>query len=220
MRAIIVIGIIIFIFIILLNIPVNISISYRETLEISMKYAFFKLGMPFDRDEKEKSKKKIRSKKRKSKKVKEKKKLKFTYDIIMIILNNLPRAGKKISKLLSKIVLDNIYLYLRVSGNDAYDTSIKYGKITAWVFGIYATLDNIFKVKKVHFQIEPDYMLNGSHFEGAVNVKIRPVVIFGGMVSLGWVFVSTLMQIQKYNRNLDKKLGDAVLKGTPKTTVG
>lgn len=201
MKALIIIFLIILLVIIVFNIPIKIYISYDKSLKIYMKYTFFRYNI-VPSDEKAELPKKQKSTKEKKKKEAKKSNSKITYDVIMIILNKLPKLGNKISKMLSKIIFDDTILYLVVSGNDAHDTSTKYTKITAWIFALYATLDNIFKMKKVHLCIEPDYTLGGYKFSTSTVVKIRPAILVTAFLGSFIVIIETYFEIRKYHKIL------------------
>lgn len=222
MKALIVIGIVILFFVILLNIPVKVFISYGDGLMIHLKYAFFRFDIV---PPKKKGKTKFKNKRKKSHKSKKKKektktKTKVTYDLVMIILGNLSKAGEKISKLLSKIVLDDTSVHLVISGKDAADTAEKFGKITAGVFGLYAIFSNIFKVKKVHFRIIPDYCLGGWKFSGGTVIKLRPAILLSFAVGILSVLLKVYSDIRQYNKNLQAQTKTFKMQSSGQNQVG
>ena len=170
MIALYIIGGIILLILFLLFMPVTFTMEYEDEFNAKLQYLFFTYKL---NDEKKKKKKRIKkSKKKKEKKNKNKesgvsKNLKIIKESFKLkgfegaknILRIAAYFVKKISKLIKNhLIIRDICVMMSVGGNDAADTSVKYGKLCAVVFPSLGAIVNTMKVRNYDVQISPDFM--------------------------------------------------------------
>ena len=177
--------ILLLIILVLLLLPIKINFIYDDNLrlkyEIVFRFLFFKIKSSSNSskiNEKNKSKKNnkvdvknqkaILSKKSKNKKnfknsIKEKFSNKSLSEKISFVKKAYELLGKTLKKVLKTIKINNIEFIYVVSGEDAADIGIKYGRANMLVYSFYNLLKKIFDVKNSRIYLYPDFVNYKEH---------------------------------------------------------
>lgn len=115
------------------------------------------------------------------------------YLLIKKVFNTLTLC---IKKLLKHIIVENIYFYSIVSGNNAAQIGIKYGKYNMIVYNIYAVLNKIFYIKNTQIYIYPNFV-NNKH-KTCFNVKLKFRLIMIIIIVLAIIFKFGIIIYRKY----------------------
>ena len=98
------------------------------------------------------------------------------YDGIERMLLNVGNAlGSFFGKLIKTFTIDEFYLNMSVTGSDAADTAIKYGKLSSWLFPVLGKLASTCKMKKYDIEVNPDFL--GKKNEASLYARIHVVPI-------------------------------------------
>lgn len=198
--------ILLLIILVLLLLPIKINFIYDDNLrlkyEIVFRFLFFKIKSSSNSskiNEKNKSKKNnkvdvknqkaILSKKSKNKKnfknsIKEKFSNKSLSEKISFVKKAYELLGKTLKKVLKTIKINNIEFIYVVSGEDAADIGIKYGRANMLVYSFYNLLKKIFDVKNSRIYLYPDFVNYKEHkkFNIEINFSFMNVlIIFVGL---------------------------------------
>lgn len=198
--------ILLLIILVLLLLPIKINFIYDDNLrlkyEMVFRFLFFKIKSSSNSskiNEKNKSKKNnkvdvknqkaILSKKLKTKKnfknsIKEKFSNKSLSEKISLAKKAYELLGKTLKKVLKTIKINNIEFIYVVSGEDAADIGIKYGRANMLVYSFYNLLKKIFDVKNSRIYLYPDFVNYKEHkkFNIEINFSFMNVlIIFVGL---------------------------------------
>lgn len=89
-----------------------------------------------------------------------------------------------IKKLLNHIVIENIYLYSIITGNEAAEIGIKYGKYNILVYNIYAILNKIFYIKNANIYLYPNFVNSESKTYFNIRLKFKPIIIIAILLAI------------------------------------
>lgn len=89
-------------------------------------------------------------------------------------------------RVLSAFVIDELYLTASVSGGDAADTALKYGKICEKLFASLGAIVSTCKVKKYDVNVYPDFLGKGMHGKLHVKLSVRPIKLTNAAVALAF----------------------------------
>ena len=200
--------ILLLIILVLLLLPIKINFIYDDNLrlkyEIVFRFLFFKIKSSSNLskiNEKNKSQKNNKvdvkkakatsSKKSKNKKnfknsIKEKFSNKSLSEKISFVKKAYELLGKTLKKVLKTIKINNIEFIYVVSGEDAADIGIKYGRANMLVYSFYNLLKKIFDVKNSRIYLYPDFVNYKEHkkFNIEINFSFMNILI----IFVGWFF--------------------------------
>ncbi len=117
---------------------------------------------------------------------------------ISLLTDVLSAAKPMFFYILNHVVLGKIYLCVKVSGEDACETAVKYGKLNALCASCYALVKNIFTVKMCSINIAPDFTSEKSEVDFDVKASLRPLYLLGGAA----VFLKNYIKIQLQKTDL------------------
>lgn len=195
-------GIVLF-FCILFAIPLGAEIEYTDKTVVRARWLFLKftvLDTSKPKQEKKPKKKKEKKKKDDEPSEEEEKPEETTQKGTGLIkqlyldqgfdgLERMLRAvGRSLSgffgKLYRTLTIDELLLTMTVTGGDAADTAIKYGKLCAWLYPVLGKLISTCKVKKYDVDVSPDYLAQKSKAEAFVKLHVIPIQITNALVVL------------------------------------
>ncbi|MEA5010807.1 MAG: DUF2953 domain-containing protein [Angelakisella sp.] len=170
-------------------VPVNIrTVCCNGEVTTVVQWLFFKIQVFPPGEEKPKKKKKIKAEAKPgeepAKKPKGKNQLEFVFDVLQLINDIVPHAGKAVRYILKRVVLKRCRVTIVVAQEDAADTAIRYGQANAVFYNCYALLCSILKVREFYMTITPDYT-SGPHAEKAdadVTFSIRPGTVLAAAI--------------------------------------
>lgn len=224
-------GIILFI-IMLFLIPVRVTAHYEGSFEMYIKYGFLKIKLFPQKEKKNKKNKKEKPKKDKAentkqaentenKKPKDKEKkensenifLKFYrtqgFDATLQLIADAMNATTGIfGGIFRHFVFRELYLEMIISGPDAAQTAIKYGRISSAVFPAMGYLCSKAKVKKYDIDISPDFLAVKDEAMFHFQFGLCPIFVTNSVIVAGFkLFKNVLLKLIKVNNedNKDKK---------------
>lgn len=213
-------GIILFI-IVLFLIPVRVTAHYDGTFEMYVQYLFLKIKL-FPKEEKEKKPKKEKKTKekpeKKDKKCKSEKSKEKGDNIFLNFYNNqgfegvlqliadaLNAVGGMFGGIFKHFVFRELYLEMKVSGSDAAETAIKYGKISSAVFPAMGHLCSKARVRKYNIDISPDFLAVKDEAMFHFQFGLSPIFVTNSVIAAGFkLFKNVLLKLVK-SQNADNK---------------
>ncbi len=210
-------GIILFI-IVLFLIPVRVTAHYEGTFEMYVQYLFLKIRL-FPKEEKEKKSKKKKEQKEKDDKKDQNKKPKEKGDniflsfynnqgfegVLQLIADALNAVGGMFGGIFRHFVFRELYLEMKVSGSDAAETAIKYGKISSAVFPAMGYLCSKARVKKYNIDISPDFLAVKDEAMFHLKFGLSPIFATNSVIAAGFkLFKNVLLKLIK-SQNADNK---------------
>ncbi|MCQ4022167.1 MULTISPECIES: DUF2953 domain-containing protein [unclassified Ruminococcus] len=210
MTALIVISAIILFFLFLLFMPVVLYADFTDELRLSIRYLFVKIRLLPEKPKKpKKQKEKKADKKAKEKTEPEKqnetvKKLKEVLKktgvggFLEIVAECAKIIGSGAMGIVRHIVISRLNIEIRNGGENAAQTAINYGYISAALYpAVSVVLSNIKKYKSACVQIFPDYDSKNTTVNCSVKVKIKLWWIADSALKTLFGFVKELMKLKK-----------------------
>ena len=107
------------------------------------------------------------------------------YDgIVKMLLAVKESLGSFFSKLYKTFTINEFYLTMHVTGSDAADTAIKYGKLSSWLFPVLGKVASTCKMKKYDIDISPDFLGVKNEADLYLDVSVVPIRITNALVVL------------------------------------
>ena len=156
---------------------VKIIFSYNENFTLTVKFMSF-VVYKFNSNNSDKTSNRSKSDfKEKIRKVTNTSK---TYDDLMAIIEILKALVNKFKKVLKHVSLKNFQFVIKVVGNDAADTAIKYGTVCAALYPVSNLLDNCLNFKPSNISVFSDFSGDKTDYflKGQVSVKLIYLLIF------------------------------------------
>lgn len=211
----IILGILLFLFLItLFNIYVH--ADYDNELSLFIKIAFVKITILPPKPKKEKPEKKPKKKKKNKEKTDEKPKNKepnkvFSYvkqkgisGIVNIVQRISSLAIGVLKDFFSHLVIDELYVDLRIAGDTAEDAAVKYGRICSVFFPALRLIIEIVKVKHYDVNVNPDFNENAEDTAKAkVVARIRILALLKIVVTRA--FAALRLFIKAKPKKIKKK---------------
>lgn len=188
-------------FALILSIRAHIHVEYEEEVLAYAKWAFLKIPL-FPRPEKKPKEKKPEEKKEeppqeeeapKEEKPKGPNPLKTLYeneklDGILEILNKLLQVVYKFGgRLVNSFVIDEMFLDITVSRNDAASTAVEYGKMCRRVFPVTGAVVANCNVRRYSINIDPDYLANGQNeFAFSLEISLNPRKLINAVLAFAF----------------------------------
>lgn len=110
-------------------------------------------------------------------------------DTIAMVLDLVSSATGPLLMLLRNLRVRPLELRMTVAEDDPATTAIRCGQMNAYLYGAYATLANIVKIKRVKIEIVPDFLAQQGGFALTMRVSIMPIVVLGAALRLGAAFL-------------------------------
>lgn len=115
--------------------------------------------------------------------------------------------GSFFGKLYKTFVINELYLTMHITGSDAADTAIKYGKLSAWLFPFLGKVASTCKMKKYDIDISPDFLGVKNQADLYLNVSVVPIRITNGVIVLAVQLVfKVLLKVLFSNNNAKKSV--------------
>lgn len=166
-------------------------------------------------EEAEEKKKKTPEEKRREKEQKKrekeakKKKLIETIDLVKLLVKS---AGKPVKRLISHIRINNLYIDITASGDDAAKAALNYGKINIAVHNLLAFLYQFVRLKVKEINIDCDFESGKTDFMLYCKVKMRISTALG--CAIWFLFRMLKLSLQK-NTAEQKTLNQNTTDGSP-----
>ena len=184
LKVLIIIAAIIAFFILLLSIKLSVIVHSEDGVTLDAQWLFIKLHLI--------------PKKEKKKKKKPNMFVKFYRNNgvggFVELLEDLVRALKGMfRRILRAFIIDELYISLLVSGGDAADTAIKFGKISSAVYPALGFITSNMRVRKQHCEIFPDYVNGQSSTRIHAKISVVPRRLIGAVIIVAFQLLFTVV---------------------------
>ena len=88
------------------------------------------------------------------------------------------------SKLYKTFTINEFYLTMHITGDDAADTAIKYGELSSWLFPVLGKIVSTCKTKKYDIDISPDFLGVKNEADLYLNVSVVHIKITNAVIVL------------------------------------
>lgn len=129
------------------------------------------------------------------------------FDLLQTINDMLPEAGRMLGRILRGTVLYRCRVSAVVSGKDAAETAIRYGRANALLYCIYAALCNAIRVKEFAADIGQDYMGGEEKAEIHAAFRMTPLIVLGA--GIGFMFRGGAALLPKKDKSGKAKVNKA-----------
>lgn len=199
MPFLIALAVIIFIFCAILSIKLTLTVDYDKIWSLKVKWLFLKFDLlPLVQKEKkpkqEAPKEEAPAEEPKEPKPKKPKNpnnpFKNFYNnkgidgIVELINNTMSSLGGFFGRILRKLKIDELFLDVLVSGDDAAETAINYGKRCTEIFPALGYIYSSMRVGKYNVNVYPDFLAKKDEAEFHSVVSIRPLALTNSVVIL------------------------------------
>lgn len=224
----IILGIILF-FVVLFSLKVSVVVEMTDKNRVTIKYLFFKITV-LDSSKPPKEKKPKKEKKKKTEVDATTEQTEITaqqpdnkkqgnsffkqlyidhgYDgIEKMLLEVRNSLGSFFGKLYKTFTINELYLTMHITGSDAADTAIKYGKLSAWLFPMLGKVASTCKMKKYDIDISPDFLGVKNQADLYLDLSVVPIRITNGVIILAFQLVfKVLLKVLFSNKNAKKSV--------------
>ncbi|MBQ5666745.1 MAG: DUF2953 domain-containing protein, partial [Oscillospiraceae bacterium] len=199
-------GIILFILAVLM-IPVHVAADYKEEFSLKIKFLFFFKYVIFPMKEKKKEKEEKQKEKPKTEeteKTKKEKRKMTLEEIINTVIDYVNKFGPGAKMILRNIRFHRLELYWKVTAEDAAACGLKYGKICAWLSGVFGFFRNFVKIENPKIKVFPDFISEKDEIYGGADIEFNPLIVIIGALRIAFVFLKDLLKISK-NKSVKHK---------------
>lgn len=108
-------------------------------------------------------------------------------------------------KLYKTITINELYLTMHITGKDAADTAIQYGKISSWLFPLLGKLASTCKMKKYDVDISPDFLGVKNEADLYLRVSLVPIKVTNALIVLAVQLLFKVILKVLFTNNKSKK---------------
>lgn len=188
MKALVIIAAVLLFFLLLSLAPLSVSVALKDgRAAIYLRYLLFKINLSPDKPAKKQAKKpgkksllerllEKRKKKEPQEGEQEKKpgKKKPAAELAKTGLELLKASKRGLNTLRKHLVFSHVEVYVRVGGEDAHKTAVRYAQIGLIVPAALDVIGRMFVLKEPKVGIAPDFAAPKTRYELAVRVGMRP----------------------------------------------
>ena len=192
-------GIILFILAVLM-IPVHVAADYKDEFSLKIKFLFFFKYVIFPMKEKKKEKEEKQKEKPKTEeteKTKKEKRKMTVEEIIDTVIDYVNKFGPGAKMILRNIRFHRLELYWKVTAEDAAACGLKYGKICAWLSGVFGFFRNFVKIENPKIKVFPDFISEKDEIYGGADIEFNPLIVIIGALRIVFVFLKDLLKNSK-----------------------
>lgn len=191
----------------LLLVRVKVGVFVAEETRVVVRYLFIR-KVVFDssaREPEPPSPKPAKEPKPTEEKPKQKKSVRAIVDLVRISVTS---ASAPVKYLLQHVALLNIRANLVIAKEDAAQTAVEFGKMSAFIGGVVTVLRSHIKVRFKSYQIRPNFDAKQDSYQISMDIAMRPIVAVKAAVQFGWRFFKKVKQEGKDLGKLLKMEGD------------
>ena len=109
------------------------------------------------------------------------------------------------TRLLQKIVLERLELFVAVATDDAAETALLYPKVSAGGYTVLSLLDGLITVKRYQVDILPDFCHNRTRWRGNADFSLRVMHILAAGIAILILLLKNRRRIQSTVSQLQAK---------------
>lgn len=114
-------------------------------------------------------------------------------EVLCLINDLLPHAGRFLGRVLRGITLSRCRVALIVSGEEAADAGIATGRAYALAYGAYSILQRYIRVREFTFNVLPDFLSGKGAADAEVTLRTRPITLLAAGAALLFQVMKTLL---------------------------
>ena len=214
-------------FVVLFSFKVSVILEMTDKNKVTLKYLFLKITL-YDSSKPEKEKKPKKEKKKtevtqqeevtgdtpptenttdnKGNNLFKQIYIEQGYDgIVKMLVAVKESLGTFFGKLYKTFTINEFYLTIHVTGSDAADTAIKYGKLSSWLFPTLGKVASTCKMKKYDIDISPDFLGVKNEADLYLDVSVVPIRITNAVMVLALQLVFKVIFKILFANNKAKK---------------
>ena len=214
-------------FVVLFSFKVSVILEMTDKNKVTLKYLFLKITL-YDSSKPEKEKKPKKEKKKtevtqqeevtgdtpptenttdnKGNNLFKQIYIEQGYDgIVKMLVAVKESLGTFFGKLYKTFTINEFYLTMHVTGSDAADTAIKYGKLSSWLFPTLGKVASTCKMKKYDIDISPDFLGVKNEADLYLDVSVVPIRITNAVMVLALQLVFKVIFKILFANNKAKK---------------
>ena len=214
-------------FVVLFSFKVSVILEMTDKNKVTLKYLFLKITL-YDSSKPEKEKKPKKEKKKtevtqqeevigdtpptenttdnKGNNLFKQIYIEQGYDgIVKMLVAVKESLGTFFGKLYKTFTINEFHLTMHVTGSDAADTAIKYGKLSSWLFPTLGKVASTCKMKKYDIDISPDFLGVKNEADLYLDVSVVPIRITNAVIVLALQLVFKVILKILFANNKAKK---------------
>lgn len=198
---------IVLLFAIILAIPVKVCVRYKNSFFCRLHIGFVRIILYPTQPKKKKAKKKKTEQQKPAPKKEEKKENDFLKElglsgVVNLFTKLVELASGVLKDLFAHIIIKSFALSIKVAGNDAADTAVKYGKVCSVVYPLTSALIRSMKYSDYGVDILPDFKENAeSSVEFFAIFKTRVIHLVKIAFKHGFKALKMLMELKNIKDN-------------------
>ena len=106
--------------------------------------------------------------------------------LVTILRTTLYHTGTFLNSLMRGFVIDELYVDVRCSKQDAAETAVYYGEVCSVLFPLFGALASKCRLKKYDINVYPDYLAKFSDASFVTKLHFTPIYLLG--ITLAYVF--------------------------------
>ncbi len=189
--------------------PITVSLRLNEKFSAAIyfcKIRVFRINP--DKPKKRKKENTGENKKKPASKAKKTKEPLFTYlkrkygfeGAVRLLLSFAKQCLTHIKKLLRHIKIKRITVDLSVAGNDAADTAIKFGRISAAFYPVLSFLDSFKNIRFKKINLKSDFSGQKSEFKFSADITLRIFFFLAAAIKIYFLFMKFFSKEQNDER--------------------
>lgn len=198
---------IVLLFAIILAIPIKVCVRYKNSFFCRLHIGFVRIILYPPAPKKKKAKKKKTEQQKPAPKKEEKKENDFLKElglsgVVNLFTKLVELASGVLKDLFAHIIIKSFALSIKVAGNDAADTAVKYGKVCSVVYPLTSALIRSMKYSDYGVDILPDFKENAeSSVEFFAIFKTRVIHLVKIAFKHGFKALKMLMELKNIKDN-------------------
>lgn len=218
MLALYIIGGIVLVLLLLLFVPVRAELAFKEAFGLVIRYGPLRFPVPLEGgpEKEEEEEKPPPGEKEGLKRLKQALKREGFWGFLRTFTDFIGAASRATGKLLSHLKLRHFDLYLCLAGAyDAADAAVRYGQLSAGVYGACGLLFSLLPCKKKGITVDLDYSAAENRVDFSACLSLRPLFALHMALKVLWSAIPLLrkLRLEPRDRTALKK-ADAIEKTT------
>ena len=201
MLALYILGSILLVLLLLLLIPVRVELAFREAFLLVIGYGPLRIPIPLEVEEEtekpQEEEKTPSAKKEGPGRLKQALKREGFWGFLQALADFIGAASRVTGRLLSHLKLRQFDLYLCLAGSyDAADAAVRYGQLSAGVYGACGLLFSLMPCKKKGVTVDLDYSAAENRVDFSTCLSLRPIFALHMALKVLWSAIPLLRKLR------------------------
>jgi len=110
------------------------------------------------------------------------------------------KSGKVLKRLCKKVVIYKVRARVKICGEDAHQTALKYAKITSGVAVLSQILSRVFTLKRSDTEIAPDFLGQRDSYDVSFRLRVRPLHFLTAGITMLIAYLKTSRRVKKIRK--------------------